>query len=100
MGANIKARPSPAPGRVTARAITMTSIINRAGIPILLNFSIPSLMPPRMIRKQIKIKRKVKATAPNWLTRTALKVSPPDMPAIAATPKARSARFKDIYSMQ
>ena len=69
-------------------------------MPILLNFSIPSLMPPRIIRKQIKIKIKVNATAPNWLARTAEKVSPPDMPAAAATSKARPAIFRDIYSMQ
>ena len=85
---------------MTARAITITSMMNRAGIPTLLNFSMPSLMPPRMIRKQMKIKMKVNATAPNWLERTAAKESPPDMPAAAATLKARSAMFRDIYSMQ
>ena len=90
----------PAAESVSERRMTMTSMMNRAGIPILLNFSMPSLMPPRMMRKQMKMKIKVKATAPNWLTRTASKESPPDRPARADTLKARSARFRDIYSMQ
>ena len=100
LGANMNFRPSMAPGRVSERRMTMTSMMNRAGMPTLLNFSMPSLMPPRIMRKQMKTKRKVKATEPNWLVSMDSKVAPPDMPAIAATPKARSARFRDIYSMQ
>ena len=43
-------RPSAAPGRVTERMMMMTSITNRAGMPTLLNFSMPPEMPPRLMR--------------------------------------------------
>ena len=41
---------SIAPGMVRERVMMMTSITNRAGIPILLNFSMPPDTPPRLMR--------------------------------------------------
>ena len=66
LGANINFSPSTAPGRVRARTMTMTSMTNRAGIPTLLKRSMPSLMPPRMIKKQMAMNRNVNSRAMGW----------------------------------
>ena len=48
-GLNMKANPADAPGRVTDLMITMVNMINRAGIIILENFSIPFSTPSTTI---------------------------------------------------
>ena len=48
-GTNIYFRPFTAPGRVQARMMQISSITNRAGIPMPQNFSIPPLTPPMTI---------------------------------------------------
>ena len=55
-GTNMNLRPSPAFGRVQARMMIITSIIARAGIPTLLNFSIPPATPPMFMSQQMSIK--------------------------------------------
>ena len=45
-GLNMNFSPSAAPGRVTLLIITITSIMNRAGMAIEENFSIPPETPP------------------------------------------------------
>ena len=49
-------RPSTALGSVRDRMMMMTSITNRAGMPILLNFSMPESTPPATMKKQITMK--------------------------------------------
>ena len=45
-GTSMKRRPSPAPGRVTERMMTTSSITKSAGMAYFVNFSMPPEMPP------------------------------------------------------
>ena len=76
----------------------MTSITNRAGIPMLLNFSMPPEMPPRLMRKQMSRNSSVNITQPKGLVSMEPNRSAPVL--TSAPEKARLLRFRAMYSMQ
>ena len=95
-------RPSTAPGRDRERMITTMSITNRAGIPTLLNFSMPPETPPLTISMQMTINTSVNTKQPKGLVSMAPKVVPPlmELPKMLLRPKLSSARFRDMYCRQ
>ena len=95
-------RPSTAPGRDRERMITIISITNRAGIPTLLNFSMPPETPPLTISMQMTRNSRVNTKQPKGLVSMAPKVALPviALPKMPLRPKLSSARFRDMYCRQ
>lgn len=95
-------RPSTAFGSVSERMMTMTSMTNSAGIPILLNFSMPSATPPLTITIQMNKNSAVNTAQPNGLSSIAPNVAPPasGAPKMSDRLNDSSAMFSDIYWMQ
>ena len=91
-------RPSTAFGSVRERMMTITSITNSAGMPTLLNFSMPLSTPPCTMTMQRIMKKTVKTTAPKGCVRIAVKAAEPEM-AICSPPKLSSERFSAMYCM-
>ena len=92
-------RPSEALGRVRERTMMISSITNSAGIPTLLNFSIPPETPPCTMTMQITMNRIVKNTQPSGVVSIAPKISPPDI-ATASLPKLSFVMFSAMYCRQ
>ena len=70
-GTSIYRSPSEAPGMVRARTSRIMRITNKAGIPTLLNFSIPPSTPFTMMKQVMAIKM-----APKRMAVKGKKVSP------------------------
>ena len=79
LGANMNFKPSAAPSSVTDRPMMISSMTNSAGMPTLLNFSMPSETPPRTTRMFIRTKISVKMMQPKGLVIMARKESAPVM---------------------
>jgi hypothetical protein len=95
---NMNFSPSTAPSMVTERAMMISSITNSAGMPMVLNFSMPPLMPPLTITRQTTRKRMVNIAAPKGFVSMEPNRS---LPATTSAPvKARLERFRDMYSKQ
>ena len=77
----------------------MRSITARAGIPTLLNFSIPPETPPCTITMQMTMNSVVKTTQPIGVVSIAPKTSPPLM-ATASLPKLSLVIFRAMYCRQ
>ena len=79
-----------------------TSITARAGIPTLLNFSMPLSTPPLTISMQITMNSRVNTKQPKGFVSIAPKVALPVMalPKMPLRPKLSSARLRDMYWMQ
>ncbi len=92
-------RPSTALGSVSARTMMMSSITNRAGMPILLNFSMPPETPPCTISMQMMMNRAVNTTQPRGVVSMAPNTSPPLM-ATASLPKLSFVMFSAMYCRQ
>ena len=95
-------RPSAESGRESARAITITSMTNSAGIPILLNFSIPLEMPPLTMTMQMPMKSAVNIPAPKGALSIAVNTAPPPAvpPRLLLRSKLSSAMLSAVYWMQ
>ena len=98
-GTNMNFSPSMALGSVRERTMTISSITAKAGMPILLNFSIPPETPPMTISMQITINSSVKMKHPNGLVSMAPNVAAPEIgaPKISLSLKLSSARLRDMY---
>ena len=94
--------PSTACGSVTERMMTTMSITNSAGIPILLNFSMPSDTPPLTITMHSPKNSSVNTAQPNGFVSIEPKVVAPSMdaPKMLLSPNDSSAMFSDIYWKQ
>ena len=82
--------------------MTTMSITNSAGIPTLLNFSIPPETPPLTMSMHRPTNRKVNIAQPNWFSSIAPKVLLPVMaaPNRLLRPKPSSAKFRNMYWKQ
>ena len=92
-------RPSTAWGSVSARTMMMSSITNSAGMPMLLNFSIPLFTPPCTISMQMMMNRMVNTTQPKGVVSMAPNASPP-LSATLSLPKLSLVIFSAMYCMQ
>ena len=92
-------RPSLALGRVRERTMMMSSITNSAGIPTLLNFSIPPETPPCTITMQMMMNRIVKTTQPSGVVSILPNTSPPVI-GTASLPKLSFVMFSATYCRQ
>ena len=92
-------RPSAALGRVSERTMITRSITNRAGMPILLNCSMPLETPPCTITMQMMMNSAVNTTQPRGVVSIAPKTSPPLM-ATAPLPKDSLVMFRAMYCRQ